>query len=293
MTADDPGSAALRAKASFDHIYDRPDPRPYFVTLGELGYRELEHAQRVVEVLLEHLPARRGTPTVLDVCCSYGMLGALLRCGITLDDLVARYRRRSGAEWPTERVAADDRDYLAQRRTRDEPVVLGVDAAEVAVTYGTAVGALDGGWAEDLERSQPSPSLREALRGVDLVTVAGGVGYVTERTFDRLLDAGPQPPPWVAALVARFYPYDRIAATLAEHGLVTERLTTRTFPRRRFADDRERTDVLARLADLGIDPTGREADGWYHAELYLSRPGTAPDGLPQPPVDDLLAGLPA
>ena len=30
--------------------------------------------------------------------------------------------------------------------------------------------------------------------------------------------------------------------------------------------------MLRQLEALGVDPTGKEDDGYYHAEFYLSRP---------------------
>jgi hypothetical protein len=39
---------------------------------------------------------------------------------------------------------------------------------------------------------------------------------------------------------------------------------------------------MARLADLGIDPAGRESDGWLHAEFFLARPEGEPSGLSLP-----------
>jgi hypothetical protein len=277
----------VEAKTRFDHIYDRPDPRAYFEVLGDLGYREAANCQAVVDGLRSALPTRGRRPVVLDLCCSYGIVGALLRFDVTLADLDARYRGESARSRSAEQLADADRAWLAGRQRPDAPVVLGVDSADAAVRYGVRIGALDEGWAVNLEAGDPPAELADAMGRVDLVTVAGGVGYVTERTFARLLAAAPDPPPWVAALVVRMYPYDGIAATLADHGLVTERLSGVTFPRRRFAGDEERDGVLARLAARGIDPAGRESDGWYHAELYLSRPAADAD----PPVDKLLADV--
>lgn len=271
----DPGRAAAGLKASFDEVYAQADPRPYFRVLGDLGYAEAAHMARIAWGLLRQ--RGRGlddgrVQTVLDLCCSYGMLGALLGTDASLGDLAARYRDPAIATWSSQRVIDEDREYLARHRRPGTPIVHGVDAAAPAVAYARAIGAIVAGFAEDLEDEEPSEGLRRVIASVDLVTVAGGIGYVTERTLDRVLRHAPAPGPWIAALVSRTYPYDHIATTLAGHGLVTERLTTRTFPRRRFASAAEQQAVLSHLRGLRIDATGREDDGWYHADLFVSRP---------------------
>src|SRR5680860_1467520 len=73
------GSAeAGDGKADFEHIYNRPDPRDYFRTLGKLDYEIPQRAQPVFQALLTALRSRRegagAAPLrVLDLCCSYGV----------------------------------------------------------------------------------------------------------------------------------------------------------------------------------------------------------------------------
>jgi hypothetical protein len=45
---------------------------------------------------------------------------------------------------------------------------------------------------------------------------------------------------------------------------------------------------LAELATLGVDPTGKEADGWYHVDVDLSRPE---DAITAAPITEVLAGV--
>lgn len=87
-------------------------------------------------------------------------------------------------------------------------------------------------------------------------------------------------PPWVAAFVLRTVPYEPIAELLAGSGLVTEKLTGRTFRQRRFADDAERQAAFDALAATGLPTAGKEEDGYYHADLYLSRPAADIAALP-------------
>ncbi len=86
------------------------------------------------------------------------------------------------------------------------------------------------------------------------------------------------------------FPYDAVAEALADHGLVTYRLTGQTFVQRRFADDEERKGVLARLAERDLVVTGLEDAGCLHAEFFLSVPTSAAHELDlQAPWDVIAA----
>ena len=276
-------------KANFDHVYDLPDPRGYFEALGALDYQAPEHARRLFPTLLQEIRAGEGPSGILDLCCSYGVNAALLRHDLTLDDLYARYTSPDLADLSTEELTEADRAFYTERRHDAAPEVVGADAAANAVRYALGTGLLEAGFGEDLERAEPSGAFRKAVGNTGLVPVTGGVGYVWERTFDRVLKAVAEArpdgrAPWVATLPARLVDYDPLAAVFSRHGLVTEKLSARTFPQRRFADDPELEHVLRQLAKMGVDPAGKEEEGWYHADLYLSRPAEEASKVP---VDEL------
>ncbi|MEU9120879.1 hypothetical protein AB0C96_13630 [Streptomyces sp. NPDC048506] len=278
-------------KADFEAIYNCPDPRRYFTTLQPLDYQIPHHGQAVFRAVVESLQRRRGDHpplNVVDLCCSYGVNAALLNHRLSLSDLYHRYTGYRPDTPTTRQLSEADRTFFATRR-RDRAVrVTGLDAAERAVGYARAVGLLDHGFAENLELDEPSPALRRAMKDTDLITVTGGVGYITERTFGRLF-ACVASPPWVAAFVLREVSYRPVSALLARAGLVTEKLTSRTFRQRRFADGDERRAALAALAARGLSIAGKEADGFYHADLYLSRPAADIAALP---LVELLADTP-
>jgi hypothetical protein len=274
-------------KASFDHVYDLPDPRGYFEALGSLDYRTPEHGRRLFASLLEALPAA-GPREVLDLCCSYGVNAALLRHDLTLDDLYEHYGAPELAHLSTDELLDADRAFYAEHGKTRPPGIVGADSAGSAVRYALRAGLLDAGFGEDLEETEPSNHFRDAVGNVGLVTVTGGVGYVWERTFDRVVGAVTRAggrAPWVATLPARIVDYGPLSRLFSRYGLVTEKLPARTFPQRRFADAAERGHVLATLTEMGIDPSGREEEGWYHADLYLSRPR---DQARHTPIEELL-----
>ncbi|QIN78643.1 hypothetical protein GBA65_09040 [Rubrobacter marinus] len=282
-----------QSKANFDGVYDLPDPRGYFEALGSLDYRAPEHGSRVFSALLGAMAGEASDgPRVLDLCCSYGVNAALLKHDLTLDDLYARYASPDLAGLSAEELAISDVAFYRSRRRSQAPEVVGTDSAARAVSYALRAGLLDGGSAENLEEDEPTEALRRDARGIRLVTVTGGVGYIWERTFERVLscvaDGSENGAPWVAAFAVRFVDYDPIAAVLARRGLVTEKLSTHTFPQRRFEGAAERDHVLRQLAAAGIDPAGKEDEGWYHADLYLSRPS---EEVSAAPVDELLGNF--
>jgi hypothetical protein len=274
-------------KADFTDIYHRPDPRAYYQHLGALDYEVPHHGQRVFNQLLRavHIPE----PTVVDLCCSYGVNAALLKHNLALDDLYGRYRSPDLAYLSPDELAEADRSFYTSHRRRDAPTVIGVDVAVPAVRYALKAGLLDAGTSEDLEHAALSSTLADFVADADLITVTGGIGYITERTFERLLAcSSTEQPPWVAALCLRTVPYGPIAETLAEHGLVTELLPDRTFRQRRFADSDERAYALQTLSEQGIDPEGKESEGAYHANVYLSRPA---GDVAELPVHEALRGI--
>ncbi|MGY5128740.1 hypothetical protein [Streptomyces nigrescens] len=269
-------------KADFEAIYNCPDPRRYFTTLQPLDYQIPHHGQAVFRAVAETLQRRRSDRpplNVVDLCCSYGVNAALLNHRLDLSDLYGRYAAPGPGMPSTGQLIEEDRTFFATRRRTDPFRITGIDSADRAVAYAQAVGLLDHGFAENLELDEPSPELRRVLADTDLITVTGGVGYITARTFAHLFD-NVSAPPWVAAFVLRTVSYQPVSALLARAGLVTEKLTTRTFRQRRFADGGERRATFDALAGLGLSTAGKESDGFYHAELYLSRPAADVAALP-------------
>lgn len=259
-----------RGKRTFDDIYDEPDPRPFFRTLSRYDYGIPGEAQQLFSRLVD-LRATRGPVTVTDLCCSYGINAALLKHDVTLDDLYDRYCSTDLDGLSSDQLAEADARFYAERRRSPSPRVVGLDTARNAVAYGVRTGLLDAGWADNLERDEPSPGLAADLADTGLVTVTGGVGYIGPRTFDAVLSRVHAPTPWVAAFALRWVDFSPIEVVLAHHGLATERYGGRTFPQRRFADEAEQDYAVRTLTEMGIDPEGRETEGSYHADLYVAR----------------------
>ncbi|MBN9100662.1 MULTISPECIES: hypothetical protein [unclassified Pseudonocardia] len=266
-----PDPLSAESKADFSTIYTQTDPRGYFRTLRLLDYQVPQHAKPVIEAALE----ASGNRTVLDVCCSYGINAALLRLDVDLETLGARAADPARVGLDPESVITSDAAFHAEHLRRPDLTVLGLDASAPAIDYGVRTGLLANGWAEDLESTAPSPALATGLRDVGLVVCTGGVGYVGRDTFARILGAVGAPQQLrLAVFVLRVFDYTEISAVFEPYGLVTEKLPG-TYRQRRFADRGEQDAAVHDVRARGLDPTGKEAAGWYHADCWLTRPVTA------------------
>lgn len=273
MKAETPRGGML-AKASFDAVYNLPDPRAYFRVLEPLDYKVPQFAQpvfrRCIRVL--RLLRRRDDITVLDLCCGYGVNAALVNHHLTLRDLYRHYGHPEfTALGAAEMFRVDRRFYAGRRRLR--PVrMLGIDVADRALAYAEGLGLLDTGFAANLEEEKPPDPLARLLARVDLVTVTGGLSYIGARTFAHLLDAMPEDRrPWIAFFPLRTTDVGGLIETFRDAGLTTERWR-RLIPQRSFRNASEREQALEQVRAAGFDPAGKEERGYYYAAFHLARP---------------------
>lgn len=272
---------ANEAKVSLDHIYDEPDPRAYFRTLRVLDYTLPGAAKHLFQALISHLQGtREGTINVLDLGCSYGVNAALLKHDMSMMDLYRHWGEKCLEDATSEEMLAYDRWFFSRTEEPEHIRVLGLDAAENAVVYAEDAGLLDDGLALDLE-SEPLPAAYAAdLMSVDLVISTGCVGYVTETTFRRLLPSVlPCGSPWFANFALRTFSFETVAMVLADYGYVTEKVEGCTFRQRRFATKKEQSAFVDQLRQRGLDTSGKEAEGYSHAEFFLSRPKDEADSI--------------
>lgn len=288
MTHDVAFEQINEAKVNMDGIYDQQDPRSYFRELKKLDYEIPDGAKPIIQQLIRHLQASSDEPVhLLDVGSSYGVNAALIKYDMTMKELYARWGNETLQTASVQHVIESDRNYFDSLEMVDNLEVTGLDVAENAVAFGEQVGLLDDSIAVNLECQTLPQSSNQDLASVDLVMSTGCVGYVTEKTFDRLMPAVSQGhQPWFANFVLRLFPFDQIAESLAEQGYVAEKLKGRTFVQRNFASLSEREQVLDQLHERGIDTQGHEDEGHYLAEFYLSRPAAAAE---RSPISSLLA----
>ncbi len=288
MSGNDVYAEVNKAKIDMGHIYNEPDPRAYFLELNKLDYRIPGEAKPIFEKLISlRQRSQERRPHVLDLGCSYGVNAALLKHDMSMSELFNHWGQEKLSDSTPEEVLDYDRHFFGSRQKQQDIEITGLDPASKAVTFAKNAGLINKGIAVDLEvQSIPEPA-KPDLRDVDLVTSTGCVGYVTEKSFERLLPAITRGElPWVANFVLRQFPFDAIEETLSKWGYVTEKLENQTFVQRRFANDEEQKQMIEHLDSQSIDSTGKEADGFLHAEFYLSRPA---EDARKAPLNTLLA----
>lgn len=273
------------AKANFDGIYVAADPRPYFRALCQLDYQIPAHGGSVFRRLARALNGG-DRPHVADVCCSYGVNAAVLKYDVSFDDVVAHYCDPALDDLDLDALIDVDLEWFGARVSGPGFEVIGIDNSAQAIGYALEVGLLDGGFAENLEDGPVSAELGVRVAQADLITVTGGIGYVTETTIGRLFERSDHPR--LAAFSLRWVDFAPIVDVGAEHGLVTERLDEATFPQRQIADEAEWQHVRARLQELLINPHARETDGYHHTDLYVMRPASE---VAERPLKDLLGPI--
>jgi SAM-dependent methyltransferase len=208
---------------------------------------------------------------VLDIGCSYGINAALLKYDATMDELYARYAGQERAGESREALLAHDRELARSRRPAQPVRFVGLDTSGSALSYALDAEFLDDAVHADLEEREPTPRQRAQFAGTDLVISTGCLGYVTERTLTRVVQAQGTRRPWMAHFVLRMFPFDPVERALAELGYRTVRAEG-FFRQRRFASSQEQALVLDRMSAVGVNARGLEAEGWLYAQLYLSRP---------------------
>ncbi|HEX5778844.1 MAG TPA: class I SAM-dependent methyltransferase [Xanthobacteraceae bacterium] len=288
MTTESGYSDLNEIKSDFSEIYTDRDPREYFRVLGQLDYIVPHVAQPVFDQLIRARAETQDEPvTVLDLGCSYGLNGALMKYALRYDALRERYTDPALKPLTSDALLALDRHFYQSWPKNPRVRVIGLDPSANAVRYGEAAGTMDLGLPLDLENNDPTPEQAKALEEVDLIVSTGCVGYVTSKTFKRLARLARRGrPAWVASFVLRMFPYDEIEETFATLGLQTERFESATFVQRRFANFEEMEATIKAVEALGLDPRGRESDGLFHAELFVSRP---PEEIERRPLQKLVS----
>lgn len=282
MTDDPEFEEINEAKVNMDHVYDQADPRAYFRELEKVGYAIPGTAKPIFRKLISRLRNKvNDTVHILDIGCSYGINAALLKHDLSLDELYDHWGQAKLAGSTPEEVVEYDRRFFADLDEPEDIEVIGLDVADNAITFAENTGLLDDGLAINLE-AEPLPALAEEKLGpVDLVMSTGCVGYVTEKSFDRLLPAITRDrQPWVANFVLRMFPFDAIEETLTDWDYVTEKLEGKFFVQREFASIEEQEQVLEQMREKGVDPSGKETEGHLLAEFFLSRPATDAAEMP-------------
>jgi SAM-dependent methyltransferase len=281
-----------QSKADFSDLYTSKDPRNYFKYLGQLDYIIPHLAQPIFGQLIRARQELQSDPvTVLDLGCSYAINGALMKYALNYEELRQRYTAPPLQTLSSEELLELDRHFYRSWPQNPGVRVIGLDISESAIRYAEKCGLLDRGLAIDLESRDLTPDEAADLADVDIIVSTGCVGYVTSKTFARILKAiRPDRSPWIASFVLRMFPFDEIEKTLNAYGLVTELYEGATFVQRRFANREEMEATIQAVEARGLDTYGHETDGLFHANLFISRPAEEIERCPIQKLVSVVSG---
>ncbi len=272
----------------FDDTYNQPDCRAYFRMMDDLDYRNQHHATAVFRAALkemERVRGVRGSARVIDFACSYGVVTALMRHEVSLQDIFARYREPRFDTAVPEEVIKWDREWLAGNRRPDVTAhFTGIDVAKNAVAYAVDVGLLDEGYAEDLGAAHASAGLQAALGACDMIVECGSVAYLMPDILDKMLSMAGGEKPWIVTSPIRGNERAQALEVMRDHGLEVEVLGG-PFRHRRFEGEDEQARAIENARAAGHETDGVESTGHFHAQLFLARPAQEAKATAHWPID--------
>ncbi|GJM03670.1 MAG: methyltransferase type 12 [Rhodomicrobium sp.] len=272
MTDINPTELDKTGKVVLDQIYSKDSPLDFYNIISQMDYAVPQQAKSVFIALIEHLQSLGGGDTLklIDLGSSYGVNAALLKYNLSLDEVFHHYKTAKAEGLSRAELLALDHKLLEACQVRNIEMV-GVDISDPALSYAEEAGLIDERVVGNFECDPMTPQQQERLSGADLIISTGCIGYVGAATVSEILDAVLPKQPWMAHFVLRTFRFDDVAEMAAARGYQTKKGQI-PIRQRRFASSEEYESALSRLETLGIDPTGLEGDGWYYADLYLSRP---------------------
>jgi hypothetical protein len=267
-------------KIVLSHVYNGPDPRAYWRTLAALDYRVPGEAK---PYFLRALAARReqrgagGHCKVIDLGCSYGVNGALLRFNLSIDDIHHRYGTEHVASLDRAALLHRDRE-LAAHPALDRVRFVGIDVSQSAAAYALEAGFVDDIIIANLEQRALAPDEQALIADADLVFSTGCIGYVSAETLERIVEASEGRAPWMVHTVLRIFDFRVMEQALARFGYMIVQ-GSRLVRQRRFASRREQEQILDTLSRRGLDPSALETDGWLYAHILLALPRSGANGV--------------
>lgn len=263
-------------KTVFDDIYTAPDPRSYCEAMQALDYTIPKHALPMFSDLFQDYREQSGKESVrvLDLGSSYGINAALLRFDLGLSDLYQRYTSPEAQALTTSELMQRDRSDYYLQPTEKTVEMVGFDISAPALQYAQEVGLIVDSVQANLEVDEVTTEQSQQLENTDCIISSGCIGYVTTTTLEKIIDVCTPHLPWMGHCVLRMFSLQQLTTLLKERGYDVD-IAPEPVPQRRFASHEEQTQVLSRLHELGVDPTGLEDQGWLYAWLITATPAVA------------------
>ena len=247
--------------------------RPYCEVMQALDYVIPKHAQPMFSRLFQKYREHSGKELVrvLDLGSSYGINAALLRFGLGLPDLFQRYTSPEAEALSTSELLRRDRNDYCHQPTSQTLDMVGFDVSAPALQYAKAVGLIVDAVQANLETDEVTTKQSQQLETTDCIISSGCIGYVTTSTLEKIIDVCAPHIPWMAHCVLRMFSLQQLTTLLQARGYQID-INPEPVPQRRFASSEEQEQVISRLLELGVDPSGLEDQGWLYAWLITAKP---------------------
>ena len=265
-----------RFKTSFHAAYAAPTPHRYLHNMTAVDYRMADYMNPFLTAVVDASvsPPQQRPVRILDLGCSYGVSGALLKTGCAYQELAKFFRYETSSEYSS--CVTESKRWLESRVAREDVEVVGFDSSAEAIRFATASRMIDKGITRNLEEneSELTEDERSLIRQCDVLLSTGVIGYVTEKTVNPILDEfghdvrGPLGAVAIMSVLELFDPKP-IAESFAEHGYRFGQLQIR-MPQRRFADEKEREGMLEALRDRGKPTAVQDSEDQMFANLYVA-----------------------
>lgn len=211
--------------------------------------------------------------TILDLGCSYGVNPALLKYHLKFSQLFNRYTSPSILNLGPAEMITMDKNYFKAWPLDNDIKFIGLDTSVHALNYAQQAGIVEDIICVNLEEEELTEQQRILIQQVDLIISTGCVGYITFKTFQKIMSCYvPGNAPWVASFVLRMFPYAPISEVFKKYNLSTEKLKGTTFIQRRFESQNEFEETIKALKSQKKAVREKEEKGFFHTEFFLSRP---------------------
>jgi carnitine O-acetyltransferase len=261
-------------KASFDAAYTEDTPHQYLNNMTAVDYRMAGYMNPYLSAVVDASITSQEFVRVLDVGCSYGMSGALLKTDCKYPDLVKFYRQEASSDYAS--CVIESQQWLNSHATRADVEVVGFDSSKEAIRFAAATHMIDEGIALNLEEEKSNLTADEArlIQECDVLLSTGAIGYVTDKTVNPILDEfgnnanGALGPVAIMSVLELFDPAS-IAEAFTKHGYRFGQLPLR-IPQRRFVDEEEREGVFETFRQKGMQTDALKLEHQLFARLCIA-----------------------
>ncbi len=270
-------------KVVLDHIYDQETPLHFYNALSKFEYNIPSEANPVFEKLISFIQKMKSDEKLklIDLGCSYGVNGALLKSKRSLNDLLNRYKTDELRNSSSNELIEKDKSWY---KIQNELItIVGADVSELALNYALKTNLIDNKLCGNFEKRSITDTETKVIEKSDLIISTGCIGYVGHQTIIELLNSLAPKQPIMAHFVLRTISFKKIEQEILKVGYKTYK-SKMAFRQRDFASKEEKASTLKRLKEMNLKPENYETEGSYYAHLYISLPSgiefsSLPEGI--------------